>query len=99
MAKKPSVAWRPNPGPQTWLLTCPVPDILCGGARGGGKTFGMLGCWLQHQAIYGKDAKGVWFRRSIPEIEGAQAEMLKVFPMVGATYAADRKSTRLNSSH
>lgn len=91
-AKKPSVAWQPNPGPQTWLVTCPVPDILCGGARGGGKTFGMLGCWLQHQAVYGKDAKGVWFRRSIPEIEGAQAEMLKVFPMVGASYAAQQRT-------
>ena len=64
---KPSVAWQPNAGPQTWLVTCPVADILCGGARGGGKTFGMIGCWLQKQAMYGKDAKGVWFRRSIPE--------------------------------
>lgn len=89
---KPTVAWRPNPGPQTWLVTCPVADILCGGARGGGKTFGMLGCWLQHQATYGKDAKGVWFRRSIPEIEGAQAEMLKIFPLVGAQYQAQGRT-------
>jgi predicted phage terminase large subunit-like protein len=52
----------------------------------------MLGCWLQHQAMYGKEAKGVWFRRSIPEIEGAQAEMLKVFPLVGAQYESAKRT-------
>lgn len=45
--------WVPNPGPQTLLVTCPVWDVLYGGARGGGKTDGLLGdfigfsLWLQ----------------------------------------------------
>lgn len=35
--------WVPNPGPQALLVTCPVWDVLYGGARGGGKTDGLLG--------------------------------------------------------
>ena len=31
------IIWSPQPGPQTALLTCPVPDVFYGGARGGGK--------------------------------------------------------------
>jgi intein/homing endonuclease len=31
------VAWRPQPGPQTKLLTCPAEQVFFGGARGGGK--------------------------------------------------------------
>jgi LAGLIDADG-like domain len=29
--------WRPQPGPQTTLLRCPIFEVLYGGARGGGK--------------------------------------------------------------
>jgi len=34
--------WKPNPGPQTELLQSPAFEIFYGGARGGGKTDGML---------------------------------------------------------
>ncbi len=39
MENKPEI-WKPNPGPQTFVLTIPtdVFEILYGGARGGGKT-------------------------------------------------------------
>jgi len=29
------VTWRPQPGPQTAAVHCPVPEIFYGGARGG----------------------------------------------------------------
>lgn len=38
--------WVPNPGPQTLLVTCPLWDVLYGGARGGGKTDGLLGDFI-----------------------------------------------------
>ena len=38
--------WVPNPGPQTLLVTCPIWDVLYGGARGGGKTDGLLGDFI-----------------------------------------------------
>ena len=28
------VVWESQPGPQTWLLSCPVFEIFFGGARG-----------------------------------------------------------------
>ena len=48
----------------------------------------MLGDWMQHQAIYGKDARGVWFRRSKPETEEAQARMPDV--RAAMRYACER---------
>src|SRR5690606_14231658 len=38
--------WVPNAGPQTLLVTCPLWDVLYGGARGGGKTDGLLGDFI-----------------------------------------------------
>lgn len=87
----------PHPGPQTLLLSCPVEDILIGGARGGGKTHGMCLDWIQHQATYGKDAIGYWFRRSLPEIEGAQLTMRALFEPLGATYEVQAKNWRFPS--
>jgi len=84
--------WQPHPGPQTLLVACPYEDILCGGARGGGKTQGMLGRWLRLQAVYGSNFRGVWFRRSMPEIEGAQVEMAKLFIPLGATYSVQMRT-------
>src|SRR5690606_4896204 len=46
------VIWRPHPGPQTDLLLCPVPEICYGGARGGGKTDGAIGKWIDHAGTY-----------------------------------------------
>jgi hypothetical protein len=59
--------WEPQPGPQEMLLACPLEDIGFGGARGGGKTAGMLGDFLFHESQYGKHANGLFLRRSYPE--------------------------------
>ena len=40
---KEEVIWQPQPGPQQILVSCPVQEIFFGGARGGGKTDGMIG--------------------------------------------------------
>lgn len=92
MAEPQHIAFQPHPGPQAWLVDCPVRDILCGGARGGGKTYGMIARWLRRQAQYGKHCQGVWFRRSLPEIEGAQKTMLDIFPLVGAVYEVQART-------
>jgi hypothetical protein len=57
------VVWEAQPGPQTHLLECPVFDVLFGGARGGGKTDGVLGDWLNHSDLYGSSAIGLMFRK------------------------------------
>jgi hypothetical protein len=63
------VAWsaRGNPA-QVALLECSVFEVFFGGARGGGKTDGMLGEWANHADRYGKDAIGLMLRRTRTEL-------------------------------
>jgi phage terminase large subunit-like protein len=61
--------WRPQPGPQTTLIESTVPDILFGGARGGGKTDAVLGDFLMHAKRYGKYARGLILRRTMPQLD------------------------------
>src|SRR5262245_3705118 len=53
-----AIGWEPQPEPQTALLACPVFDVFFGGARGGGKTDGMLGEWAPHADLHGKNVSG-----------------------------------------
>jgi hypothetical protein len=38
-------------------------EVFFGGARGGGKTDGMLGEWASHADLHGKNAVGLMVRR------------------------------------
>lgn len=80
------VVWYPNPGPQTALIACPIEDILYGGARGGGKTGGMLGDFLQHAATYGRHARGVFFRKTMAELEEVQRQAIELYTQLDAVY-------------
>ncbi len=64
----PIVIWEAQPGPQTALISCPVFEVFFGGARGGGKTDGVLGDFLEHADAYGKDAIGLMIRRTRTEL-------------------------------
>lgn len=86
------VAWQPQPGPQTLLLTCPYDEIFYGGARGGGKTSGMLGHWLKHQTIGGSHARGLILRRTYPELKEVREQAEALFPLLGARYKAGDKT-------
>jgi hypothetical protein len=55
--------WQAQPGPQTALITCPIFECFYGGARGGGKTDGVLGEFIRHADNYGEHAIGIMFRR------------------------------------
>jgi hypothetical protein len=84
------VIWRPQPGPQTALLTCPLSDVFYGGARGGGKTDGALGDWIAHAGRYGRAARGIFFRRSYPELEEVERRARELFAPLGATERQDK---------
>ncbi len=86
------VVWRPNPGPQTWLLQCPVEDILFGGARGGGKTDGLLGDWIQHSGRHGRHARGIIFRKTMPELEDLIERSKELYQPLGAVYHEQKKT-------
>lgn len=102
--------WAPNPGPQALLVTCPVWDALFGGARGGGKTDGLLGDAIgfslyiaQHK---GKSApcgatmrpeahfRGLFARRTYDELDEAVARSMELLGPMGAEWKASRYTWR-----
>lgn len=79
-------AWTPQLGPQTALITCPIFECFFGGARGGGKTDGMLGDFAYHASLYGLGAKGVFFRRKWKQLEDAISRARSIYVPLGAKY-------------
>lgn len=61
-ADDPVVIWEPQPR-QEAFITCPADDVGFGGARGGGKSDGVVGDWCDHEEAYGEHAIGMAFRR------------------------------------
>jgi len=75
------------------LIECPVPEIFYGGARGGGKTDAMIGGdWPLHAQRYGKYAKGVFFRRELPQLEAAIARSKELYYPLGAEWQDQKKT-------
>jgi len=56
-----------QPGPQSFLLSCPAQELFFGGGRGSSKTTSILLDWIAHHAKYGENARGVIFRRTTTE--------------------------------
>lgn len=86
------VAWRPQPGPQTDLLTCPVEDVLFGGARGGGKSDALLGDFAAQVETYGGAVRGIIVRRTMPQLEELIARSKQLYPALGANWMAGTKT-------
>jgi hypothetical protein len=61
------IAWAPQPGPQKALIDCPITEVFFGGARGGGKTDGVLGKWAIKSQRYGRGFNAVFFRKEMPQ--------------------------------
>lgn len=87
----PIIIWQPQKGPQTALLTCPVFEVFFGGARGGGKTDGMLGEWVAHASQYGAKAKGLMVRRRRTELMDTIDRSRALYNPLGAKFAEQDK--------
>lgn len=88
---KRQLIFQAQPGPQHRLIACPVEDVFYGGARGGGKTYGLLGDWIMHAHSYSENARGIFFRRSFPELEEVQDQASKLYPALGATFNVSKR--------
>lgn len=73
------IPFDPQPGPQFLLVHSPIEDIFYGGARGGGKTYGMLLDWIDHATIHKNHAIGVFFRKIFKNLEETIAEAKLMF--------------------
>jgi hypothetical protein len=80
------IIWAPQAGPQFRLLTCPVFEVFFGGARGGGKTDGMLGDWVSHSQLWGDKASGLMVRRTLKQLEDTIKRSKQIYGAIGAKY-------------
>lgn len=86
MSQAPTIIWSPQVGPQTALIECPVFEVFFGGARGGGKTEGSVGDWLEHANTWKAAANGIFLRRTSKQLEEVVARTREIFPQIGATF-------------
>lgn len=91
-AKVKARGWTAQPGPQTHLVKCGVEDVFWGGARGGGKTDGVLGDFLNHQAKWEKHAKGIIFRKTYKQLQKhVLPRAREIYGRYGAKYKHDTR--------
>ncbi len=88
------VVWEPQHGPQSALVTCPVFEVFYGGARGGGKTDGVLGEWIGHADEYGADAIGLMVRRNRTQLIETIERSRVLYTPLGAVYHEQDKMWR-----
>ncbi len=81
----------PQTGPQADFLACPADEVFYGGARGGGKSHGVLLDFAKHAMEFGENVNGILFRRSYPELEDLQGKAERIFPYLNATWRAQAR--------
>lgn len=86
------MAWRPQAGPQKALVDCPFPEILFGGARGGGKTDGVLGKFALKEMRYGRGFNAVFFRREMPQADDLIERAKEIYLPTGAEWREQSKT-------
>ncbi len=89
-----AVIWRPQPGPQKALVDCPIPEVFYGGARGGGKTDGVLGKYAIKAQQHGSAFNAVFFRRELPMLDDAIERSKELYSAIGASWQDQRKTWR-----
>jgi hypothetical protein len=78
--------WQPQRGPQSTLCRCPCAEIFFGGARGGGKTDGMLGKWAQKDRQFGRGFSAMMFRRTTVSSVDAIERSREIYGPVGGRF-------------
>lgn len=87
--------WRPQPGPQAALITCPIFEIFFGGARGGGKTYGIIGDWLQHNRLHGRKTGGLIVRRTRKQLQDFLEKASAIIEPIGGRWLDKDKLFRM----
>jgi hypothetical protein len=88
------VAWQAQSGPQTALISCPVFEVFFGGARGGGKTDGVLGDFLEHADAYGEHAIGLMLRRERTQLIETIERSKQIYAPLGWKFHEQEKMWR-----
>lgn len=86
--------WRPQPGPQKAFIDCPLPLVGFGGARGGGKSSGVLGKWGIKAETYGAAFNAVFFRKEMPQQDDLIEDAKAIYLPLGAIWYEQKKMFR-----
>lgn len=86
--------WSPQAGPQKALIDCPIPEIFYGGARGGGKTDGVIGKYALKGEIYGDAFNAIFFRRELPMCDDAIERSHEILSPLGWKYNGQKFTWR-----
>lgn len=71
-----------------------MPEIFYGGARGGGKTDGVLGKYALKAKRYGRHFNAVFFRRELPMLDDAIERSAEIYGPLGAHWFDQKKTWR-----
>ncbi|HVZ60637.1 MAG TPA: hypothetical protein VG892_07610 [Terriglobales bacterium] len=87
------MTWFPQAGPQLAFLEADFCDeVFFGGERGGGKSDAQLGYQEDGALRYGKDWRGIMFRKTYPELEELQARAMEIFTASGAVFKSQQSA-------
>jgi hypothetical protein len=89
------LAWSPQPGPQQALVDCNIPEVFMGGARGGGKTDGVLGKWALKERHYKNHFNAVALRRTSVAFADAIERSREIYGPLGGKYNESRMTWRM----
>lgn len=89
------IVWSPQEGPQKALIDCPLPEIFFGGARGGGKTDGILGKYAIKGEMYGERFNAVFFRKEMPQQDDLIERAKEIYGPIGAVWYEQKKLFKL----
>lgn len=87
-----NIIWRPQAGKQKALIDCPIYEIFYGGARGGGKTDGVLGKMGLKAAKYAGNFNCVFFRKELPMLDDAISRSQQIYAPLGAQWIGYKKT-------
>ena len=85
------IVWRPQAGMQHALIQCPYPEILIGGARGGGKTDAILGKYAIKEKRWGRRFNAVFFRKMMPQQDDLIERAKEIYLPCGARWHDQKK--------
>jgi len=77
------IIWKPQ-RKQALALACPAFELFYGGAAGGGKSDFLLADFLQGVNEYGKHHRGIFFRRTVGELEEVLLRATELYIPLGA---------------
>jgi hypothetical protein len=72
-------------------MLCPIGEIFFGGARGGGKTDGVLGKYGAKADRFKEGFNALFLRRELPMLDDAIERSRQIYSPLGATYNEQKK--------